>query len=184
MSAAQSVIPQGSTAQWFAAYTNPRHEKRVAEHFALRSIESFLPLYCRQARWKDGSRVTLELPLFPSYIFVHIAGGDRVRVLGVPGVVSIVGCGRQPSPLPPEVIERLRTGGRLRKIEPHPLLTVGARVRVRCGVFAGLAGILSRRKNDFRVIVTLEQIMQSVAVEVYADELELASLPTRRTMQS
>lgn len=163
--------------KWFAVYTTPRHEKRVAEHFAQRGIDSFLPLYSTQRRWKDGSKVTLQLPLFPNYIFVRIARQQRVRVLEVHGVLSLVGNSREATPLPDEVIEALRNGLHLHKVEPHPYLMVGERARIKAGALAGLEGVLLRKNNNFRVVLTLDQIMQSVAVEVDAADLEPLGAP-------
>lgn len=159
-------------AKWFAAYTTPRHEKRIAEHFAQRQIESFLPLYSTNRRWKDGSKVTLHLPLFPSYIFVHIGCTERVRVLEVPGVLSLVGSRREATALPESVIEVLRRELYLRKPEPHPYLVIGERVRIKTGALEGMEGILVRKKSGFRVVLSLDQIMQSASVEVDAADLE------------
>jgi transcription antitermination factor NusG len=157
---------------WFAVFTMPRHEKKVESHLGLREIENFLPVYQKQRQWKDGSKGTLHLPLFANYIFVRINCGGRVPVLRVPGVISIVGCGAQALPIPDSYIEWLREGLRERKIEPHPHLTVGSRVRIRSGAMAGMEGVLVRKKNDFRVVLTLEMIMRSVMVEVDTDEIE------------
>ncbi len=159
--------------KWFALYTTCRHEKRVAQHLSQREIEFYLPLYRSERKWSDGSRVTLELPLFPGYIFVHINRTERVRVLNVPGALAVVGgTGREPAPLPDAAINAMRTGLHLRPIEPHPLLTVGKRARIRSGALAGMEGIVVRNKNSLRVVLTLEHIMQSVAVEVDSGDLE------------
>lgn len=162
---------QDFDSRWYAAYTTPRHEKRLAEHFDARRIEHFLPLYHVQRRWKDGSKVSLELPLFPNYIFVRIARRDRVRVLEVPGVLSIAGSGREPTPLPDDEIEALRRGVALWKIEPHYYLVVGEKACITTGPFAGMQGVLIRKKNNLRVVLTLPLIMQSVAVEVDAHDV-------------
>jgi transcription antitermination factor NusG len=164
--------PADRLSRWFAVYTIPRHEKRLAEHFGVRQIEYFLPLYRTLRRWKDGSRITLELPLFPSYIFVRISRRERARVLEVPGVLSIAGCGREPLPLPDGEIEALRQGIGLVRLEPHPYLVVGERVRINAGPLAGMEGVLIRKKNSFRVVLTLSMIMQSIAVELDVDDLE------------
>jgi transcription antitermination factor NusG len=162
-----------SVPKWFAVYTTPRHEKRVDQHLSLREIEHYLPLYRTQRKWSDGSRVTLELPLFPGYIFVRIDRKQRVRVLEVPGVVAVVvGTGGEPADLPETDIDALRSGLPLRHVEPHPLLNVGQRARIRSGAFAGMEGIVVRKKNSFRVVLTLDTIMQSFAVEVDGKELE------------
>lgn len=163
-----------SMPNWFAVYTTPRHEKRVVQHLINREIENYLPLYHPKHKWSDGSTPILDLPLFPSYVFVHIDRAQRVRVLEVPGVLTFVGgTGGKPAPLPETEIEALRSGLSLRRAEPHPLLTAGQRARIRSGALAGMEGIVVRLKNSLRVVLTVELILQSVAVEVDATELEI-----------
>jgi transcription antitermination factor NusG len=159
--------------QWFAAYTVCRHEKRVASHFERRAIEHYLPLYRSQRRWKDGSKGFVDQPLFPGYVFVRIGPEQRVPVLEVPGVLWVVGkSGSQPTPLPEFEIETLRSALDPLRVEPYPLLAAGQRVRIRGGALSGVEGTVVRHKNSFRVVITLELIMQSIAVEVDADDLE------------
>jgi transcription antitermination factor NusG len=162
-------------ANWFAAYTNSRHEKSVVSHFRERKIESFLPLYSTRHRWKNGCDMSLELPLFPNYVFVRIHPRERVRILDVPGVLSLVGFGRNLAPLPDFEIEALRSMLGQRKIEPHAYLVIGERVRIKAGPMTGVEGVLLRKKNNFRVVLALDAIMQCVAVEVDADDLEPAA---------
>jgi transcription antitermination factor NusG len=160
--------------RWFAVYTTPRHEKHVSEILAERQIEAFLPLYRTNRQWKKSSPVVLDLPLFPTYVFVRIARQARGAVLGSPGVLSIVGSSKEPWPLPDFEIDALRSGLVERKIEPHPYLVVGERVRIMAGGMAGVEGVLVRKKNDLRVVLSLDTIMRSVAVEVNADDIEPA----------
>jgi transcription antitermination factor NusG len=158
--------------QWYAVYTAARHEKRVREHLERRGIESFLPLYRSQRQWNNGCNVLVELPVFPNYLFVHIEPEGRVRVLEVSGVLSLVGSGREPAPLPEFEIESLRTALDQRKFEPHPYLVAGERVRICPGALAGMEGVLLRKKSCWRVVLALDLIMKSVAVEVEASEIE------------
>jgi transcription antitermination factor NusG len=111
------------------------------------------------------------MPLFPGYVFVRFALCDRLRVVQIPSVVRLVGFGGLPTALPDTEMEIMRSGfsDRLRA-EPHPFLTVGRRVRITGGPFAGLEGILKRRKSNFRVVVSLELIQRSVAVDVAATD--------------
>ena len=166
---------QESSTNWFAAYTNSHHEKRVASHFGERQIESFLPLYSVLHRWKNRCEVDLDLPLFPNYVFVHIDPRERVRVLEVPGVLSLVGFGRTLAPLSDFEVETLRSCVGQRKIEPHPYLVIGERVRIKAGPMAGMEGVLVRKKSNYRVVLALDVIMQCVAVEVDADDVEPAA---------
>jgi transcription antitermination factor NusG len=168
------LLSDGShPARWFALYTASRHEKRVAQHLSQREIEFYLPLYKSTRKWADGSRVTLDLPLFPGYLFIHIRRSERSRVLGVPGALSVVGgTGGEPAWLPDATIDALRSGLEMRPARPHPLLTVGQRARIRSGALAGFEGIVVRNKNGLRVVLTVEHIMQSYAVEVALEDLE------------
>ena len=167
------LMSNGSQApRWFALYTASRHEKRVAQHLSQREIEFYLPLYKSERKWSDGSRVTLDLPLFPGYLFIHIQRSERSRVLGVPGALAVVGgTGGEPGWLPDATIDALRMGLEARQARPHPLLTAGQRVRIRSGALAGFEGIVVRNKNIFRVVLTVEHIMQSYAVEVAVEDL-------------
>jgi len=170
----ETGLAQNTAANWFAVYTSSRHEKKVAAYFAAREIQFFLPLYGARHRWANRCAMNIELPLFPGYVFVRIASQERVRVLEVPGVLSMVGFGRIPAPLPDFEIEALRSGLGLGKIEPHPFLVIGERVRIKRGPMAGMQGILVRRKSSFRVVLALDVIMKCVAVEVDAEDVEAA----------
>jgi transcription elongation factor/antiterminator RfaH len=158
--------------RWYAAYTRARHEKRVAQQMEGNQIECFLPLYRTVRRWKDR-RKQLELPLFPGYVFVHLGLRDRLEVLRLPGVVQIVGFGGKPAVLADAEIESLRAGlMRGLQAEPHPYLKIGRRVRIHSGPMAGMEGILARRKEKFRVVLSIHLIQRSVAVEVDESEIE------------
>ena len=157
---------------WYALYTSPRHEKRVAEQIQQRRISCFLPLYRSVRRWKDR-RKELELALFPGYVFVRIALQDKLRVLQVPSAVRLVSFNGNPVALPETEIEGLRN--RLCcgiSLEPHPYLRVGRRARVRTGPLQGVEGVVIRRKERCRIVVSIDLIMRSVAVEVDEADVE------------
>jgi transcription antitermination factor NusG len=157
---------------WYAAYTYAKHEKRVAAELGAQDVEHFLPLYSSVRRWKDR-RVTLDLPLFPGYVFIRLALRDRLRVLQIPSVVRLVGFGGLPTALSDTEMEIMRSGLlKGLRAEPHPFLTVGRRLRVTGGPFAGLEGILKWKKGSLRVVVSLELIQRAVAVDVDITDVE------------
>jgi transcription antitermination factor NusG len=171
-SVGRALQSPGAEQHWYAAYTCANHEKQVATQLDVRAVEHFLPLYSSVRRWKDR-RVTLNLPLFPGYVFIRLALQDRLRVLEIPSLVRLVGFNGQPAALPDEEMEILRSGlGQSRRAEPHPFLTVGRRVRITAGPFAGLEGVLKRKRSSVRVVVTLELIQRSVAVDVDAADVQ------------
>jgi transcription antitermination factor NusG len=151
---------------WYAASTRANHEKNVAEHLAARSVEHFLPLYESVRRWKDR-RVRLQMPLFPGYVFVHISLCDRLRVLQIPSVASLVRFNGIPAALSETEIETLKASLEQGiQVVPHPYLNVGRRVRVAAGPLEGLEGIVIRKKNALRFVISLDLIQRSVVVEL------------------
>ena len=139
-----------------------------------RGIEHFLPLYQARRHWNKRAPVTLDLPLFPNYLFVR--AGQKASLLSVPGVLSIVGTDRHPWPLPDREIQAFRSAMGVCEFEPHHLLTNGDRVLIKRGPLAGMYGVLVRKKSSLRVVLTVEVINSSVAVEVDAIDLEPAAI--------
>ena len=164
-------------AEWYAVQTRPRHEKRVAEELRARMIEEFLPLHKTRNRWKNGVLADVELPLFPCYLFVRVPLCERVRLLQLPGVVGFAVNSTHPTALAHTDIEALRTLSVICGAVPHPFLKIGDHVRIVGGPLAGMEGILARRKQELRVVLSLDFILRSVAVEV--SEFDIEPVPAR-----
>jgi transcription antitermination factor NusG len=157
---------------WYAIYTRVNQEKIVAERLRERGIDHFLPLY-ETVRRRSDRRVLLNLPLFPGYLFVKIPLEERLRVLQIPRVVRIVGNSSAPVPLPETEIETLQLGlASGAKAKPCEYLNKGCRVRLTRGPFAGMTGILVRRKAGFRLVVSIDAIQQAFTVEVGEEDLQ------------
>ncbi len=165
-----------SDAPWQVVYTWSRHEKNVAQHLSGSGIEHFLPIYRATRNW-NGRRARVNLPLFPSYIFVRIARRDRVRVLQVPGVVHLVTFNGSPAEVPNGEIQGMRAALELRASEPHPYLATGTRVRIGTGPLSGLTGFITRHKGGARVVISVDSIHRSVAVELESNDLECCDYP-------
>jgi transcription antitermination factor NusG len=157
---------------WYAAYTFPRHEKRVDEYLQLVGIESFLPTYKIPREWKNGLRVETEFPLFPSYVFARFDMRDRVRVLESRGVLDIVSVRGTPVPLPELEIQILKAGLGKTGVLPHPFIKIGDRVRLKSGPLLGLEGVLIRVKACWRLIVCVDMLMQAISIEVDCADVE------------
>ena len=157
---------------WYAVYTVPQHEKSALKQLDIREIESFLPTYETVRVWKNRQRMKLILPLFPTYLFVHINSRERGKVLQSPGVLQIVGNSREYVPLPDSEVEFLRSDFCRQRIEPYHDLVIGEKVRIKSGVMQGLQGTLVRKSNSMRFVLTLELINQHAAIQVNAEDLE------------
>ena len=158
--------------RWFAVFTVPQNEKSVVRHLGVREIESFLPAYETVRVWKNRQRVKTTLPLFPTYLFVHINVRERVRVLESPGVLQIVGNGRESIPVADADIETLRASVTARLAEPYSDLVIGEKVRVKSGILQGVQGTLVRRSGGDRFVLSFESINQHAAIQVSAEDLE------------
>jgi len=151
---------------WFAVVSKPQHEHAVHEGLSHNGLESFLPTYDAARRWSDRVK-HLQLPLFPGYVFCRFGRPNKVRILRTPGVRSIVSCGTEILPVPQEEIDRIRlmvsSGAPL---EPWPAIKTGQRVRVCDGPLFGLEGILAEIRNTTRVVVGMDFLQRSVAVQL------------------
>ena len=156
----------GANSQWYAVRTAAGREKAVASQLSSKGYEEFLPLYRSRRQWCDRVK-ELEMALFPGYLFCRFDFNQRLPILVTPGVQMIVGTGKLPAPVSDAEIEALRrviaSGA---PAEPHDYLTAGQRVRIREGSLAGVEGILAEAKNSWRVILSVELLRRSVAVEV------------------
>ena len=163
------VTERGSP--WWAIYTRHQHEKTVEEMLAAKGFEVFLPLYESVRRWKDRRKL-LSLPLFPCYVFVKGGLDRRLQVLTTPGVHMVLTRGERVATIPDDEIDAIRRSveGPFR-LEPHPFLRCGERVRVVRGSLEGVEGVLVRKKNVYRLVLSVEMLAQSVAVEIDASDV-------------
>jgi transcription antitermination factor NusG len=180
-SSGNDPLPIDAAAEWYAVQTRSRHEKRVAAEARARAMEEFLPLHRCRSRWKNGITADVDHPLFPCYLFVKVPRCERLRLLQVPGVIGLAVNSSRPTALSPENVEAIKALSLICHAEPHPFLKRGDRVRIVAGPLAGKEGILVRRAHDLRVVLSLDFILRSVAVEVSEFDIE----PIRgRTMSS
>ncbi|MGH9395393.1 MAG: transcription termination/antitermination protein NusG [Terriglobia bacterium] len=151
---------------WYALYTRHQHEKTAADLLTGKGFQVFLPLYQATHRWKDRTKL-LSLPFFPSYVFIKGGLDRQLQIMTTPGIYTFVNvAGRAATITDAEIgVVRRMVESSLR-VEPHPFLKGGDRVRVTCGPLEGIEGILIRKKNFVRLVLSVELLMKSVAVEV------------------
>ena len=162
----------GSSDRWFAIYTRHQHEKMVAQILSAKGLQVFLPLYNSTRRWKDRT-VQLSLPLFPGYLFLRGLEERRLQVVTTPGIVSVLSVNGEPAVIPESEIDAVRKAIEWgNRVEPHPFLRTGDRVRVIAGPLQGVEGILIRKKNLYRLVLSVELLERSAAVEVDVASVE------------
>jgi len=162
---------------WYAIYTKPRHEFVVHGELQKKGIESFLPSFKRLQQWKDRKKF-VEFPLFPGYLFVHVQHDSSafLNVLKTRGVVTFISSTPgNPSTVAVEEIQSLKLlleSGE--ELDVYPNLKEGELIRVKRGPLRGAEGILTRKDEQYLFLVNVHLLGRSVAVKIYADELEAA----------
>jgi transcription antitermination factor NusG len=159
-------------ALWHALHTKHQHEKNVTDILAEKGFEVFCPTYAEVHRWKDR-RKEVTIPLFSGYLFFADGLHRRIDLLSTPGVCAIVSFGNTPAIVPEEEINAIRlAAASSQRVEPHPFLQEGQKVRVKSGPLSGIEGILQRRKDTFRLVLSVQLLGRSVAVQVEQCDIE------------
>jgi transcription antitermination factor NusG len=159
--------PDADGWQWFALTVRHQHERSVEGVLCAAGVDTFLPLYRARRRWADRVK-DLDAPLFPGYVFARFPLRDRVRIVKTPGVARIVGFAGLPAPVAEQEIDTVRAALASKlPLGPWPyLLKAGGRVRIERGPLRGLEGTLLREGNCLRLVLGVELLQRSLAVEV------------------
>jgi transcription termination/antitermination protein NusG len=171
------ILENRSQPLWFALAVKPRHEQSVGRSLRERKVEEFVPVYREQRVWSDRAK-RVELPLFPGYVFSRFAYHERLIVLNTPGVVAILGAGKVFTPVSDEQIAMLRaivSSGL--PARPCPYLAPGQLVHVDRGPLSGIRGTVVRGHGSTAIVVSIEMLQRSVAVELSHDSVHAISPP-------
>lgn len=164
---------------WYALYTRHHHEKSVAAALTAKGFVVFLPLYSASRQWKDRTKI-VSLPLFSCYVFLQGGLQRHLDIVTTPGIHGLVCCAGVPAIIPPQEMESLRqVVERSINIEPHPFIQRGDRVRVRRGPLEGVEGILVRKKNFHRLVLSVDLLGKSAAIEVDVSIVERVRSPEK-----
>ena len=162
-------LEQQPPREWQVAYTIARHEKTVAAQLNSRSVMHVLPLYRSKRQW-NGRTVDIDLPLFPSYVFLQCDSTNRRTVLSVPGIVALITFNGRPATVEHNQLLGIVNALKHRNAHPCAYLAHGQRVRIQSGPLSGIVGVIQRIKG-VRVIVSVDSIASSVSIEARPEDL-------------
>jgi transcriptional antiterminator NusG len=156
---------------WYALHVRAKAEKAVARGIREKGYEDFLPLYQSARRWSD--RITrVDEPLFPGYVFCRAEPIQRPLIVTTPGIIRIVSFGEKPAIIPNREIDAItRALACSTGAEPWPFLCQGQRARIRSGPLADIEGIVVRTNGHYRLVLSVEALCRSMAIEVEADNV-------------
>jgi transcription antitermination factor NusG len=166
---------------WYVVHTRSNFEKRVHGELVSKGLEAYLPAVREVHQWKDRKKL-VELPVFPGYLFARFRDTDenRLTVLRSSGAVRLLGPNGSLEPVPEaevDSVRRLVDSGT--PFSLHPFLREGARVRVKGGPLEGVEGILVAVKNQARLVISVQMLAQSVAVEIDMRRVEVVRTAAR-----
>jgi transcription termination/antitermination protein NusG len=148
------------TSSWFALQVRMRMELRVSAMLRAKGYEEFLPLQ------SPGARSAAE-PLFAGYVFCRLAPEACGRFVTTPGVIRVVGFGGRPAPVDPDEIIALQTVDKAKwPIAPCEEFHVGDKVIIEEGPLRGVSGVLSSVRGRHRLLISVQILMRTVAVEI------------------
>jgi transcription antitermination factor NusG len=154
------------SAQWFALVVKPRFDKAVAQALESKGYETLVPVYKKFHQYGKRSK-HFELPLFPGYVCCRFDADARLPIVTTPGVIRVLGVGNVPMPLSETEICSLQTAIKSQlPVRPCPFVSAGQRVRINCGVLAGVEGIVLGTKGGLRLVLSITLLQRSVVLEI------------------
>ncbi len=152
-----------SSKKWYVLYTSARAEKQVELRLKKEGIDVFLPLHLSPRRWSDRIKM-IEVPLFPSYIFVRTSDPELRKLLMIPGVSRIVFYSGSPAVVKEKEIQAIRDFlGQVRSRELN--FSIDDEVLIACGPLKDISGKIKKiGKNQY--LLHLEQLGLTVHVGV------------------
>ena len=96
-----------SEKNWYAVYTRPKWEKKVAELLNRKKIDNYCPLFKSVRQWSDRKKTVME-PLFTSYVFVNVEEKDQLPVQQTDGILNFVYWLGKPAVIKNEEIDVIR----------------------------------------------------------------------------
>jgi len=160
--------------QWMVIYTRSKYEKKVYQSFTDRGITSFCPLVKATKKWADRNKV-IEVPLFPSYLFVHLTSSELSAIRQTPGVVNYVShCGK-PATITNNEIERVKQiVGNYTNVEAVSLkqLNIGDKVTINDGPLTDCNGEIIKVQGK-SVLLIVNSLDCALLVKVKPEQIDM-----------
>lgn len=162
------VFPEAG--DWYLLHTKSRQEKLLADELHRMGVGHYLPL-AKQVRYYGKRKATVQIPLFPGYVFVRGSVEETYQANRTHRVARII-----------TVSDQVRLDWELKNLHlahrssaalnPYPYLRKGVRVEVRSGAFRGLQGLVETVAGGGRLILQVQMLGRAVSVEIQGAVLE------------
>lgn len=160
---------------WYAIYTRPKHEKKVAENLCEKGIECYLPLMKIQRQWSDRKK-WVEEPLFRCYAFVRVSYIEFFKVVDTPGVVCYIKFGGKPQTIPDYQIENIRTFVKQEQKEvviTKEKIARGIKAKVLYGPLQGVVGEVVQICGQSKILIRINSMGYCLHAKISKDEIKV-----------
>jgi len=158
---------------WYAVYTRPRWEKKVAGLLLEKGIEHYCPINKVTRQWSDRKKVVME-PIFKGYVFVKLEDQNKWEVKQVPGILNFVYWLGKPAIIRNEEIDIIRKF--LNEFDDVQVeekgLVVNSEVRIKQGVLMNYNGIVIEVLGN-RAVVKIDNMDIQLSAHFDKKNLEL-----------
>ena len=152
--------------EWYTVRVRYRFEKLVANALKAKDYEEYLPLY-RKTSADSKRRSQAYKPLFSGYVFCRGDLSQLPHLVETPGVVGLLTFGDGPARIPDQEIQAIKTALQSgAQLEEWPYLHAGQAVRVTRGALAGIEGTLVSFKGECRMVLSIQVLCRSVALQI------------------
>ena len=170
--------------RWFAIQVRPRYEKTAGDILRNKGYEEFVPLYKEKRQWSDRIKI-VTVPLFAGYIFCRFNASAHAPIVTTPGVVRIIGSGKELLPIEEGEVEAIQAVIRCGyKAHPHAYTKIGDKVRITEGPLSGIEGVLVGYKNGSRLVLSVNLVQSSIAVEIQSRDVSVVREPSCLAVRS
>lgn len=158
---------------WYAIYTRPRFEKKIADALTLIGFENYCPLNKVTKQWSDRKKV-IEEPFFASYVFVRANEKQHLAIRKINGVLNFVYWLNKPAVIPDHEIDTVKQFLKEFsdvKVEQNSVRVKDA-VRITDGAFSNMTGsVLLVNKKTIKV--SLPTLQCTLIAEIKRDSIEV-----------
>ena len=168
------AVPLLENVDWYALQSRVRFERRICQQVQSKELEAYVPVTRDRRRWSDRYQ-TIDLPLFPGYVFVRAISdpAQRLAVLQTSGAYAFVTFNGVVACIPDQQIQDLRRiENQNTSCSPYPFLRSGQRVRICGGSLDGLQGILVAERGR-KLVISIEPMQRSVAIDLGSYDVEV-----------
>ncbi|MDY6825154.1 MAG: transcription termination/antitermination NusG family protein [Thermodesulfobacteriota bacterium] len=166
----ENILAEGDAEKpWRVAHTKSRREKALAGYMAKAGIGYYLPMMKKRQTVQKRVRYSL-MPVFSGYLFFRGGDGDRHKAMRSNHIARVIPV-RDQQRLIQDLENVQKVLLQTDRVYPFDFITEGQAVRVKKGPMKDVEGVVIKKNRNYRLVVSVNSIMQAISVEIDADDV-------------